>query len=123
MYAIYEMKTSEPVIESKKKENPFFLFDKIILDGKEITGYIIPIGDVNLVFARTMRGLVGCGAIDVIALEKFKIPAAKVRPTAGDSIKNIDDLLSGVVTIANTFARDAGVLQKMSGEQALKILI
>ena len=51
------MKTSEPVIESKKKENPFFLFDKIILDGKEITGYIIPIGDVNLVFARTMRGL------------------------------------------------------------------
>lgn len=66
-----------------------------------------------------MRGIVGCGAIDVIALEKFGIPAVKVRPVDGDSIRNIDDLLEGEVTIVNAFARDAGVFQKMNGEEAI----
>lgn len=96
---------------------------KFSLKGHEITGYVIPIGDVNLVFARTSQGLVGCGAIDVIALEKFKIPAVKVRPSSGDSIRNIDDLLNGKVAVINTFAQKSGVMQDMSGEEALKTLM
>ena len=96
---------------------------KFSLDGKEVTGYIIPIGPVNLVFAQTNKGLVGCGAIDVIALEKFKIPAVKVRPTTADSVRNIDDLLTGVVALANSFAKEAGIVQDISGEEALKKLL
>jgi uncharacterized protein YunC (DUF1805 family) len=96
---------------------------KFSLKGHEITGYVIPIGDVNLVFALTSQGLVGCGAIDVIALEKFKIPAVKVRPSSGDSIRNIDDLLNGKVAVINTFAQKSGVMQDMSGEEALKTLM
>lgn len=93
------------------------------LDGKEVTGYTIPIGPVNLVFAETARGLVGCGAVDVLALEKFSIPAAKVRPQNADSIRNIDDLLSGSVAVVNICARDLGIKTGMTGKQALQILI
>ena len=96
---------------------------KFFLDGTEITGYIIPIGPVNLVFAQTARGLVGCGAVDVIALEKFRIPAVKVRPSSGDSIRTIDDLLKGIVVVVNSFAKEAGVAQDMTGEEALKRLL
>jgi len=115
---MFEEKAPGPIPGIDEEDHPFF-FEKIVLNGKEIFGYIIPIGEVNLVFARTMRGIVGCGAIDVIALEKFGIPAVKVRPVDGDSIRNIDDLLEGEVTIVNAFARDAGVFQKMNGEEAI----
>lgn len=50
----------------------------------QVEAHEIPIGSVNLVFAQTKKGLVGCGAIDVIALEKFSMPAAKVRPVTSD---------------------------------------
>ncbi|HOJ95509.1 MAG TPA: YunC family protein [Methanospirillum sp.] len=93
------------------------------LNGHEITGYIIPIGDVNLVFARTPKGLVGCGAIDATALEKFKIPAVKVRPLTGDSIRNIEDLMKGCVAVVNSYAQELGITTEMNGEQALLALI
>lgn len=96
---------------------------KFSLKGHEITGYIIPIGDVNLVFARTTKGVVGCGAIDVTALEKFKIPAVKVRPSTGDSIRNIEDLMKGSVAVVNSYAQELGVTADMSGEEALIALI
>lgn len=96
---------------------------KFSLEGTEFTGHIIPIGQVNLVFAQTTRGLVGCGAIDVIALEKFKIPAVKVRPTTADSVRNIDDLLKGIVVVVNSFAKEAGISSEMTGEEALRHLL
>ena len=96
---------------------------KYSLDSSEISGYVIPIGPVNLVFAQTAHGLVGCGAIDVIALEKFKMPAAKVRPTTSDSIRNIDDLLKGTIVVINSFAKESGIKPGMTGEEALRILI
>ena len=95
---------------------------KFSLGEKEITGYIIPIGKVNLVFAETSNGVVGCGALDVIALEKFGIPAAKVRSVSSDSVRNIEDLLSGMVILANRYAKDAGINQDMTGKEALECL-
>lgn len=94
----------------------------IFVDDREVTGYCIPIGPVNLVFAQTENGLVGCGAVDVIALEKFSIPAAKVRPTDADSIRTIEDLLSGIIIVSNRFAEERGVLPGMTGRDALKLL-
>ena len=55
--------------------------ETIQIGGKTAQGYEIPIGPVNLVFACTRVGLVGCGAIDVAALDRFNYPAARVRPT------------------------------------------
>ncbi len=93
------------------------------LEGHEITGYVIPIGSVNLVFAHTSKGVVGCGAIDAVALEKFAIPAVKIRPVTADSIRSIDDLLTGMVAVINSYAQQAGVVPEMNGKQALVTLI
>jgi uncharacterized protein YunC (DUF1805 family) len=96
---------------------------KFLQDNTEVSGYIIPIGPVNLVFAKTNKGIVGCGAIDVIALEKFHIPAVKVKPSSGDSIHDIDELLNGVVVVVNSDAKEAGICPDMTGEEAILSLL
>ena len=52
---------------------------KVPVNGKEAEGFVIPIGKVNLVFVKNDTGMIGCGAFDVMALEKFGYAAAKVR--------------------------------------------
>lgn len=89
------------------------------LGGKQITGHVIPIGPVNLVFAIAEKGLVGCGAIDVLALEKFQLPAAKVRPVGTPSVSTIQELQSGEIVSVNKYASDLGITIGMSGKDAL----
>ncbi len=89
------------------------------LDAKKAEGFVIPLGSLNLVFAKTDRGMIGCGALDVLALEKFNYPAARVKPKKA-SIGNIDDLLEGEISIANAPARALGVHPGMSGREALE---
>ncbi len=96
--------------------------EEIQLDGKAVRVYAVPAGPVNLVFAIGEKGLVGCGAIDVGALQGFGYPAARVRPTAGPSIGTIDDLLGGEVKEANGAAAALGVAVGMSGRAALALL-
>ena len=93
----------------------------IRIDKKEIEGFVIPIGKVNLVFARNNRGLVGCGAFDVMALEKFGYAAAKVRPK-GESVSDLDDLMTGEIAALNPSAEKLGIKEGMSGKEALNLL-
>lgn len=86
------------------------------------TGYVIPLGPVNLVWVIARNGLVGCGAIDVAALGKFGYPAARVRPVRGDAIANLEDLVSGMIREANPPAEQQGVKIGMSGKEALDLL-
>jgi uncharacterized protein YunC (DUF1805 family) len=96
---------------------------EIVLAGKSATGYVIPIGPVNLVFATGSKGLVGCGAVDVLALGNFSYPAARVRPKNGKSIESIDDLLNGIVKEANKIAEEMGITVGISGREALTLLL
>jgi uncharacterized protein YunC (DUF1805 family) len=91
----------------------------LVIGGKKAEGFVIPLGPVNLVFVKTEKGLVGCGAVDVQALEKFGYPAAKVRPSAGPSIRTVDDILTGTIAAANGPARALGITEGMSGREAL----
>jgi uncharacterized protein YunC (DUF1805 family) len=93
--------------------------EPFVLNGKKIEGHVIPIGPVNLVFARTEKGLVGCGAIDVIALEKFQIAAAKVRPVGSSSVSSVNDLLAGEIVAVNQYAQVSGITIGMSGKDAI----
>lgn len=86
------------------------------------TGYVIPLGPVNLVLVIARNGLVGCGAIDVAALAKFGYPAARVRPVGGEVIATLEDLVSGVIREANFPAEQHGVQIGMSGKEALDLL-
>ncbi len=94
----------------------------IKLGNKNATGYEIPIGPVNLVFAVTDVGLAGCGAIDVAALEKFNYPAARIKAVGKPGIVTLDDLLAGEVKEANAGAQKRGVTVGMSGRDALERL-
>jgi len=92
------------------------------LSRKVAEGFVIPLGHVNLVGVKTDVGMVGCGAFDVAALDSFSYPAAKVRPSIGPSIVDIDDLLKGIVREANRSAVGRGIKTGMTGKQALELL-
>jgi uncharacterized protein YunC (DUF1805 family) len=92
------------------------------LQKKTADGYAIPLGPVNLVFVKTENGLVGCGAIDVVALEKFGYPAARVRPAEGPAVVTISDLLAGIVKEVNPSAAKWGIKAGMTGKEALERL-
>ncbi|MDI9633354.1 MAG: YunC family protein [Methanolinea sp.] len=85
-------------------------------------GFVIPLGPVNLVGVVAKKGMVGCGAVDVAALDRFGYPAARVRPSSGPSISSVGDLLAGIVKEANESARRLGVREGMTGKEALDIL-
>lgn len=92
------------------------------LSKKVAKGYVIPFGPVNLVTVLTDQGMVGCGMFDVAALDKFSFPAAKVRPAAGPAIVTTDDILTGIVKEANRAAVSRGVVNGMTGKEALELL-
>jgi uncharacterized protein YunC (DUF1805 family) len=94
--------------------------EKVRLSDKQAEGYVVPLGNVNLVFVVTDVGMVGCGAFDVAALDNFDYPAARVRATRGSSVATIDDLLVGEVREVNSAARRRGVEVGLSGRQALE---
>jgi len=96
--------------------------ETVFLRNSEGKGFVIALGSVNLVGVVAARGMVGCGAIDVMALDKFRYPAARVRPSSGPSISTVEDLLEGIVKDANNAAQELGVAVGMSGKEALDIL-
>jgi uncharacterized protein YunC (DUF1805 family) len=95
--------------------------EKVPYKGGEADGYVIPLGPANLVVVGK-RGMVGCGAFDVNALMKFHYPAARMKPTRGSSIANLEDLLSGEIKDANAEAAKLGAKAGMSGKEALDLL-
>ncbi len=95
---------------------------KIQLAKKEADGYVIPLGGIKLVSVVTDMGLVGCGAFDVAALNNFSYPAAKVRPSRGETIASIDDLLNGIVKEVNPAAQKLGLKMGITGREALDML-
>jgi uncharacterized protein YunC (DUF1805 family) len=89
----------------------------ITLKGKTANGYVVDLGPVKLVYAITDTGLVGCGAIDVLALDRFNYPAARISGVA-----SLDDLLNGKIKEANEHARQRGIEPGQTGRQALERL-
>ncbi len=81
-------------------------------------GYVIELGPVNLVRARTSRGTVRCGAVNVRALDRFTYPAARAAGRDGAPIVTVDDLLRGTVAETNRYAAILGVTEGMNGEEA-----
>ena len=94
----------------------------IHLKNSDGTGFVIPLGTVNLVGVVAKNGMVGCGAFDVAALNNFSYPAAKVRPLSGPFIATIKDLLEGEIKESNPAAQALGVTPGMTGKSALDLL-
>jgi len=94
----------------------------IQLNNQSAEGYAIPVGSVNLVFITTEEGMIGCGAFDIAALERFGTPAAKMKPVAGPSIATIDEILDAMVKEVNGPATKRGIVIGMTGKEALELL-
>lgn len=93
-------------------------------EGKTIELQVLPLGPVSLVYARTAKGLLACGAIDPAALQRFGIAAARVKPAAGkSSIGSLADLLEGEVREANDGAKALGIQVGQAGTHALRQLL
>jgi uncharacterized protein YunC (DUF1805 family) len=93
--------------------------ERIILAHKEMTGYVISLGPVNLVFVVSDKGMVGCGAFDVNALDRFRYPAARARTHEGVPIVTLHDLMEGIIRDTNTEASERGIREGMSVRDAL----
>ena len=98
------------------------LHEIVLLTNKQADGYVIPLGILNLVNVVTDTGMVGCGAFDILALDNFGYPAARVKSATGSGIATIDDLLSGLVKDANAAAIKRGVKVGMTGREALDLI-
>ena len=94
--------------------------ETIRLSGKTAQGYEVNVGPVNLVFATTGQALIACGLIDVMVLDKFNYPAARLKASKGPLIATVADLLAGEVREANATAQKCGVTIGMSGRDALE---
>jgi len=93
---------------------------KIQLSNGEAQGYSAPCGPFNVIFATTGKGMIACGAFDVIALEKFNFPAVKMTKEGG--IKTIDGLTEAHAVLVNTLAQAQGITEGMSGLECLEKL-
>jgi len=98
------------------------LCEKIKLNNREAAGYVIPLGGINLVFVATGKGLVGCGAFDVAALDRYDYPACKVKSKDGSGIKTLEDLLRAEVSQANDACMKCGVNPGMPARAAVEML-
>lgn len=94
----------------------------VTVERKQAKAYVVPLGPLNLVFAATDSGMVGCGAFDVGALDRFGYAAARVRGADGGGIATVDDLLDGLVAEANVAAVERGVQTGMTGRMALGLM-
>jgi uncharacterized protein YunC (DUF1805 family) len=91
---------------------------KIKLKNGEATAYCVPCGPFNVIFAETGKGMIACGAFDVIALEKFGFPAVKMKKDGG--IKTIDGLLAAEAALINAQAREKGIREGLRGRDVLE---
>jgi uncharacterized protein YunC (DUF1805 family) len=96
--------------------------ETVELKTKQAEGFVIPLGSFNLVGVMTDIGMVGCGAFDVAAMDKFAYPAAKVGSATGDPIATVEDLLAGIIKEANAGAMKVGIKIGMTGREALDLL-
>lgn len=113
--------TSEP-LSLLTETGGKMVHQKVQLTNKQADGYIIPLGPANIVCVITDVGMLGCGAFDVMALDAFTYPAARVKSSSGKPIATIDDLLDGVVKETNAEATKRGINVGMSGREALDLL-
>jgi len=88
--------------------------EKIDVGGQEADGYVIPLETCNLVFITKGNSLLACGAVDVMVMDKFNVPTAKVT-----GVSTVDDLLNGEVKAVNEAAAALGVAAGDNGRTAL----
>lgn len=88
--------------------------ETVDIGGQTADGYVIPLETCKLVFITKGNSLLACGAVDVMVMDKFNVPTAKVTGVA-----TVEDLLNGEVKAVNKAAEALGIAAGVSGRDAL----
>lgn len=79
--------------------------------------YVIELENANLVLLKAKKGYVMCGLLNIDTAERLGQAAALVT-----RVKTAEDALKAKIKAATTKAKELGVKEGMSGEEAIKLL-
>jgi len=68
------------------------------------------------------KGIITCGSFDLIALNDFGTPAAKIFPKEGQEAYTIDDFINRKITHVNKLASEIGMKPGLTIKEAVEIL-
>lgn len=108
-----EVKLLQPVVSIKHQG--------CLIKGKPAELVVLPIGSIKLVYVKTDKGVLGCGALDPAPFGRFGIPVARVK-LPGRTVEGLEDLLAAEVSESNPAAQALGIHVGMTGDQALSLL-
>lgn len=86
----------------------------VTIDGIDFVGEHIHTKRANILLIRATDGFLGCAYFDLGPAERLGEPVAIVT-----GVKTLDDLLTAKVIRASSAARALGVIDGMSGREAL----
>jgi uncharacterized protein YunC (DUF1805 family) len=90
-----------------------------VLDGRTAEGARIAMpGAPPLIFVRGEKGVIFCGYLSLEAAEKFDLAAVIVR-----RVKSIDEMLEKDASLWTKKAAALGVMEGMTGKEALNLLL
>ena len=69
------------------------------------------------------KGFVGCGIFSPEVMEKFTMAGALARGTPEKPLVEPEDLLPAKIVVVSSKAKQLGILEGMTGEQALSKLL
>ncbi len=96
---------------------------EMVFKDKKVTGVEISWDNGQCVFIVADKGLVACGAIDLKAMEEFNFAAAISKGTPEKPLVTTEDLLDAKVTGITSEAQNLGLIEGMSGREALEKLL
>jgi uncharacterized protein YunC (DUF1805 family) len=88
--------------------------EKIVIDGKEFTGWRIPTESATILLIKGLYGFIGCGYFDIETANKLNEHVAIVT-----GVKSFDDMLKAEVVKCSDAATAVGVKKGMSGKEVL----
>jgi uncharacterized protein YunC (DUF1805 family) len=91
--------------------------EKITINEKDYKGIHVPTENTALLIIQGEKGMLACGYINIETADKLD---EKVVIVTG--VKNFDDMLKAKVFKCSNAARECGVNEEMTGEQALAFL-
>ena len=96
---------------------------EMMIKDKTVTGVEISWDNGQCVLIVAKKGLVACGAIDLKVMDEFDFAVAISKGTPEKSLVTTEDLLDAKIIGATSEAQNLGIIEGMSGREALEKLL
>ena len=96
---------------------------EMMIKDKPVTGVEISWDNGQCVLIVADKGLVACGAIDLKVMDEFDFAIAISKGTPEKPLVTTEDLLDAKISGTTTEAQNLGIIEGMSGREALEKLL